>query len=365
MRVLIDDGFSMTRPTGIGRYSAYLLHALERHGDGVEATRIAIPRLTAVRPRPLRRAAYLAYLATGHAADARRRGVELVHFTNFQAAYRHPPGLRYAVTIHDLVPFRYPETKSPLYVRYLRRAIARAVRTVDVIFADSHAVRDEILGDLRVDPDRVRVCYMGPEIEEPAPHTVAPGVAALLGAGAAEAPYLLFVGSLERRKNVTALVRALPLLRERWPELQLVLAGRPGIGYAEIDAAIGAARAAGGSVHVLAGCADRDLAVLYAACAAFVFPSFYEGFGVPLLEAMRCGAPIVASDIPTSVELTGGAAEIVAGTPEGIADGVQAVLGSAAHRAALVARGRARVAGFTPERTARELLAGYRAALAR
>jgi glycosyltransferase involved in cell wall biosynthesis len=179
------------------------------------------------------------------------------------------------------------------------------------------------------------------------------------------APFVLFVGALERRKNLVELVRAMSLLPPQFHDVELVLAGRPGTGYDAIHDALTVARGRGRRVHAITDCSDEDLRALYSTCAAFAFPSLYEGYGIPLLEAMRCGAPIVASDIPTSLELTADAAVLVPPTSEGISEGLTTLLGSESLRTRLVTRGRARVASFTPEQTARQLLDGYESVLGR
>src|SRR5689334_4730124 len=131
----IDDGFSMSRPTGIGRHSAALIDALALHAQEVSVRHIRHPRLELVRPPALRRAMYLGWLASGIPSARWRDTVDLVHFTNYHVASRKPGPLRYAVTIHDLVPFRVPETKSRSYTTYLRQSIIQALRVADVVFA--------------------------------------------------------------------------------------------------------------------------------------------------------------------------------------------------------------------------------------
>lgn len=358
----IDDGFSMSRPTGIGRYSAAIMNALSAHAPDVAVSHVRHARLEPVRPRALRRIMYLAWLASGLPGDRLRRTLDLVHFTNYHVPPRKTRGLRYASTIHDLVPFRVPGTKSRAYATYLRRSIGQALRVADVVFADSYAVRDEIVEEFRVPPATIRVVYI--------PATIAPLPAAESRAQLerarpelADAPFALFVGALERRKNLVALVESLTCLSPALGDLRLVLAGRPGLGYAEIEKAVADANASRRRVHVLTNCTDADLRALYSRCRVFVFPSLYEGYGIPLLEAMQCGAPIVASDIPTSVELTADAAMLVRPTADGIAHGMAEVLDSEQLRATMVARGRARVGCFTAQRTAEQLVEGYASVL--
>jgi glycosyltransferase involved in cell wall biosynthesis len=358
----IDDGFAMSRPTGIGRYTAAIMEALSSHSDA-SVRHVRHARLEPVRPRALRRALYLAWLASG-VPGARLRGtVDLVHFTNYHVAPRKPGGLRYAATIHDLVPFRVPGTKSRAYAAYLRRSIAQALRVADVVFADSYAVRDEITEEFRVSRDAIRVVYV-PATLTPLPAPEARTHLRRVFPELGDAPFALFVGALERRKNLVAFLEGLSRLPTALDGLRVVLAGRPGLGYGAIADAIARVETRRHQVHVLTDCSDEDLRAFYSVCEAFVFPSIYEGYGIPLLEAMQCGAPIVASDIPTSRELTSDAAVLVEPTADGIAEGLAALLESEDLRRTLVARGRTRVSEFTYAQTARQLMAGYCSVLA-
>ena len=359
----IDDGFSMSRPTGIGRHSAALMDALALHAPEVSVRHIRHASLEPVRPPALRRAVYLAWLASGIPSARWGEMFDLIHFTNYHVAPRKPGRLRYAVTIHDLVPFRVPETKSRSYTAYLRKSITQALRLADVVFAVSCAVREEIIAECGARPDAVRVVYVPPMLT-PMPSAEARARLLLAYPALGTAPFVLFVGTLERRKNLLALLDALSRLPRAHADLRVVLAGRPGLGYAAIADAVTRANAHAQRVHVLSQCSDEDLRALYAASAAFVFPSLYEGYGIPLLEAMRCGAPIVASDIPTSRELARDAAVLVSPTADGIGEGLAAVLESTDLRGTLVERGRARAQDFTLAQTSCQLLDGYRGVLA-
>jgi len=179
-----------------------------------------------------------------------------------------------------------------------------------------------------------------------------------------DAPFALSVGALERRKNLVAFLDGLSRLPTAFDGLRVVLAGRPGLGHGAIADAVARVDTRRHRVHVLTDCSDEDLRALYSVCEAFVFPSLYEGYGIPLLEAMQCGAPIVGSDIPTSRELASDAAVLVQPTAEGIAEGLATLLDSSDLRRTLVARGRARAAEFTLARTSRQLMDGYRSVLA-
>lgn len=364
MQVLIDDGFSISRGTGIGRYTVDIARALAEHAPGVAVRQADLGPFFRVRPRQLRRVAYMGWLATGYARQLRRDPPDVVHFTNYLPAFRKPRGVCYASTIHDLAAFTYAQTKSAVYMGYLRQTIAHAVRISDVIFADSHAVKAELVTELGVPESRIQVCYIGTHMT-PLDRPEAAAVLAKLAPTLVDQPFLLFVGSLERRKNLVPLVRAFRLLASRFPALRLVLAGRPGIGFDSIEAAITAVDPNRERVHVITSVDDRGLRALYSTCTVFVFPSLYEGYGIPLLEAMVCGAPVVGSDIPTNAELLGDAGLVVAAQPETLGEAIASLLESETRRQELIERGRARVQQFSPRTTAAQLLAGYRLAGAR
>ncbi len=361
MKIAIDDGFSMTRPTGIGRYTAYIMSALAQHAPQLRVRSVNLSWLQAVRPRQLRRLVYLAWLATGYPWQQARSAPDIIHFTNYQVAFWKPRQARYAVTIHDMSPFRWPDSKSNAYIWYVRRSIRQAVQQADIIFADTYTVKQEIIEDLGVSESKIHVCYIGSDIS-PLPLPQAQHLIQRLIPPLNNHPFLLFVGSLERRKNLVPLVQAFGLLQK--PHLHLILAGRPGIGFEQIEEAINPIDPSHQNIHLLAQCTDEDLRALYSTCKVFIFPSLYEGYGIPLLEAMTCGAPIVASDISTNRELLQGlyckyAGLIVQNQPEAFATAIEQILTSPTLSAQLVSQGQKRVCQFTPQQTAQQLMAGY------
>jgi glycosyltransferase involved in cell wall biosynthesis len=173
--------------------------------------------------------------------------------------------------------------------------------------------------------------------------------------------FVLFVGTVEPRKNLLALVRAFDLLtRETDLRPQLVIAGQKGWLTEELYELV--ERSPSASRILFTGyVTDEELRALYSACRVFVYPSLYEGFGLPPLEAMSCGAPVVASRIPVIEETCGGgAARLVAPhDAEGLAGALAELLADGEARAILAARGRERAAAFTWERTARLTLEVY------
>jgi len=273
-------------------------------------------------------------------------------------------GYRTVVTIHDLVSFLFPETVPRKYSLYMRLMTRLAVRSADRIIAVSDATKADLRRVLGVRDDQVTVIHeaAAPEFAvAPSPEAAARVVARY----GITPPYCLFVGNLEPRKNLARLIEAFALVTARHPPgdaaPQLVLAGTR-------------AWLSGGILNTVAAHAltERivftdyvppvDLPALYAGAACFVFPSVYEGFGLPVLEAMAAGAPVVASRVGAIPEVAGDAALLVDATrPATIAEAIEAVLADPGLRATLVERGRRRAQAFSWETAARRTLAVYTA----
>ena len=274
-------------------------------------------------------------------------------------------GYRTVVTIHDLVSFLFPDTVPRKYSLYMRLMTRLAVWSADRIIAVSHATRGDLTRILRVPEDHVVVIHEGvaPEFRVTADVKTQDAVIHRYGI---RPPYCLFVGNLEPRKNLPRLIEAFGLLRARGltpPDMpQLVLVGTRGWLYSGIFRAV-EAQGLGGDIVFTGYVPPADLPALYAGAACFVFPSLYEGFGLPVLEAMSAGTPVVASRVGAIPEVAGDAAVLVdAHRPVELADGIASVLTDGALRDRLVARGRVRAQAFTWERVARETLAVYESA---
>jgi glycosyltransferase involved in cell wall biosynthesis len=266
-----------------------------------------------------------------------------------------PPrgGRPLVVTIHDAVPWTHPETLTGRGVRWHRRMAARAARTADLLVVPTRAVRDELARRL---PIGERTLVVGEGV--PARLVVPPDADARAARlGLPTGGYLAMVGTLEPRKGLDVLLAA--LARRSAPALPLFVAGPTGWGR---PVAVALAERLGLSrrVHLLGRLDDPDLAVLTARATASVLPSRAEGFGLPLLEAMHLGTPVVASDVPALVEVAGGAALCVpVGDPQALADALSRVAGDAALRESLSRAGRLRAGAYSWEAAARTLWAAY------
>lgn len=278
--------------------------------------------------------------------------VDVVHGTNFVV----PPTRRAAtvVTVHDLTSMRFPEMCDAATLAYpglLRAAIARGAH----VHAVSRFVADEVVADLGADPARVTVVYSG----------VPP-----VGAGdpdrgrrlAGSDHYVLALGTVEPRKDLPLLVRAFDALAEDRPELRLVLAGPDGWGAEALTDAVAGARCVQRIVR-LGWVGDDDRAGLLAGATVLAYPSRYEGFGFPPLEAMAAGIPVVATAAGALPEVLGDAAVLVpVGDTDALAGALADLLDDPAARAAMVERGRLRVDRYRWDRGAGDMVALYRRA---
>lgn len=287
-------------------------------------------------------------------------GFDVFHGVNFLV----PPLARAlgVVTIHDLNFLVDPRWAPARLGRFLRRAVPASVRRADLVVADSRATAADIVRFLRVDPGRVRVVYGGVDPAE----NLHPADA-LLDAFGLEPGFILFIGRVEPRKNLPGLVAAYNLLRQKYPDLTrpLVIIGAPGWLYDDFLTALTTSpfRA---DIRWLRGLSDTEVAALLGQAGVLVYPSFYEGFGLPVLEAMAAGVPVVTSDRASLPEVAGDAAWLVdPEEPAAIAEAIYAALTDEAARVRAVAAGRERAANFTWEAAAETLLDIYRETLRR
>lgn len=296
LKLLIDFGNAPPK-TGIGNYASSLLNAVNTYlPDKVSACEAEVSWIGRSF-RPLKRLAYLHRLR-----QLRHRGfngADVVHFMNVYTPPRFQ-GVGYVGSIADLDPIMMTEAHTRRYTLYFKSMTAKTVDRSDVVSVISESVRSEVIDYYDVDPDRVMVGGIGLSLEfmrradeEP---TVFPDL-----------PTLLYVGQLNKKKNTAWLIRTIRqgVKRGALPKLKLVLAGRTGYGFEDVKHEL---HSAGDMAEWIQFPSIEEIVRLYASCSAFIFPSEREGFGIPLLEAMYCGKPVVASRIPASMEVGGEAA---------------------------------------------------------
>jgi len=265
-------------------------------------------------------------------------------------------GIPCIATVHDLTFYRLPRRYS-LPRRLYYRALAESSRRAARIIVPSKAVAADVVRYLNYPLERVRVVAEAPRTGlSPAPEATVADVCRRLGV---EHPYLLCVGTAEPGKRAVDAVRAIALMQKSGSAPQLVLAGNEG----PLSKALRREAARLGvtdRVRFVGYVGDADLAALYTGAAALVFPSLYEGFGLPPLEAMACGTPVISSKAPAMSEVLGQAAIFVpVRDPDSIAREVARLLAGPAERSDWSARGREHAARFTWTRTAEETAALY------
>lgn len=281
--------------------------------------------------------------------------VALFHATDFVLPPTRP-GAATLLTVHDLSFIRAPETASPRLKAYLDRVVPRSAARADHVLADSQATKDDLVALYGTPPDKITVLYSG----------VDPRFAPVTDAGALDAvrakynignaPYVLSVGTVQPRKNYVRLIEAMHAL----PGYHLVIVG--GRGWLEGPIyRVAEAPGVQGRIHFAGYADDRDLPALYSAAHVFAFPSLYEGFGIPILEAMACGAPVVAANTSSLPEVAGDAALLIDPTDAGaLAAALRRAAEDESLRARLRAGGFERAKAFTWRRAAEHLRAVYR-----
>lgn len=282
--------------------------------------------------------------------------VDLFHATNYVTP--RAPGVPMVVTVHDLTLLRHPELGTPALRRLVERT-AGSVREATRVIADSEATRRDLVELLGASPAAVHVVPLGCDARF-SPGDVAAARRAVATELRIDAPFVLHVGTIEPRKNLPALLSAFARARRtRGLRQLLVLAGAPGWGVEPVRARIEAEGLAD-VVRLTGPVTDAQLLMLYRAADLFTFPSLYEGFGLPVLEAMACGTPVVTADVAALPEVAGDAALIVDPRNEAVlAEAIDRGLHDVDLRARLQAAGLARAARFTWERCAAATLAVY------
>ena len=394
--VVIDARMLGAEGSGIGRYTLNLLRAIDRVGPGEwgEAGGRAVAvwvSPTAALPDVLQRSSHLDLRVTGgdprrlvEQAHTRRRlrqsGSTLLHCPDVFAPLRPPPDVATVVTLHDVIPLvcqrqlarSRKQRLLPLWRTWLKMQTGRAAAVVTV---SEHSAGD-IHRELGVPREKLHVIpnAVPPPLPETPPESGAPPdevEASALRALGVTRPYVLYVGRRDPYKNVPGLVRAFAELRPagsaggRHEGLQLVIAGAADPRYPEAErlaAALGVADA----VRFTGWVGDDALAALYRRAAAVVLPSYYEGFGLPAVEAMRAGVPAVVADRASLPEVVGDAAvRFDPDVPGAMSAAIGRVLGDAALAATLVERGHRRAERYSLERFGEAHLRLYEAVAAR
>jgi len=292
MRILIDDGMaSHGRASGIGHYAVNLASHLAELADCT----IAGYRTLRYVPRYLRK---WAYIGTTNIAKFYDQYDLVHHLVNYVPFRKGRP--THVLTVHDLSVLLYPRTIPFAWRHYNSVSFSRSVHRADALIAVSRTIHDEILDTFpNLDEKRVYFCYPG--IRRSILDSVL-DERELDGLAVKPFSYFLFIGDLTKRKNLGFAVRTFLEAKRRkciQEVTEFVIVGKRSLGFSEIKLL----SALDPSIRVLGYLTDRQIASLYRFSKAFVYPSIYEGFGSPLVEAMSQRIPIIISNIPTSQEL--------------------------------------------------------------
>ncbi len=258
------------------------------------------------------------------------------------------------VTVHDLCFYKHPETFSAAKRRYKKMMTPVSLKRADRIIADSHSTKKDIIELFSIPEDRINVVHIG----------VNKDFKPLSGAKDHERPFILFVGTLEKRKNIEGLIDAYALaVKQEGISHDLVIAGRKGWLYDGIFRKVRKERLEG-RVKFIFDISQEELPGLYSAAELFVYPSFYEGFGLPVLESMACGTPVITSNVSSLPEVAGDAAVLVDPKDTStLAVKIAGVLKDPSLRRAMSQKGLLRARQFTWDKCARETLDVYRSVL--
>lgn len=377
MRIGFDYRAALGTRTGIGRFTRELASALDAlDGDHRLVLYAAIFRSFAERTRDVPRATEhlepcvhrvpgkLLAMASRFVPITAERWtgpVDLFHLPSFT-----PPPLRtrrVLYTIHDVSFEIEPNWYPPRVVRYLRRQVARRLACGDEILTVSESSRRDILDVYGLDPERVHVARLGVDPDRFRPRN-RDEIEPVLSRYGIDAPYWLDIAALQPRKNLATLLDAIEIAAGAGSARPLVVAGSEAWGCERERARLLDLERRGLVRHV-GDVPDADLPALYAGCEVFCYPSFHEGFGLPVLEAMACGVPVVTSDAAALRETGGDVTCVVpANDPDAFADALTALSRDAERRRAMSQAGRERALDHSWESCARSVLDVYRRMLA-
>ena len=366
MRVAINcRSFLTKRPTGIGRYAYHLVKSLTEidHDNeyrlyangGLFNFRKRLPGFNARNFIPRHD-----WFCRGPAAVV--RDADVYHMPS-PGPWEAPPGVPTVVTVHDVIFKAFPQGHTPQTIEAGERQFADIKAKAAKIICCSRNTADDLQSYLRVPREKITLVYQGIDkgIFHPIDAGERPAADQTLRSCGIDGPYLLSVGTIEPRKNLVNVLRAFHRLKakERFNG-KLVVVGMQGWLHSDVGKVVDQLALAA-EVIFLGYVTDRVLRHLYNRAEVFVFPSFYEGFGFPIVEAFSCGAPVVTSNVSSCPEIAGDAALTVdPGSEVEIAGAVERLLHDAALRADLVRRGKRRAEDFDFRKTARQMLEIYK-----
>jgi alpha-1,3-rhamnosyl/mannosyltransferase len=377
MRLALNATSLLSPLTGIGQYTWHLTRGLlaspEVETDlfygthwSAEMRESALPGVDSIKTMVNRlmpnAAAFSRFVRQRRFNDGmRRNGAVVYHEPNFLAFRADVPTV---VTVHDLSWIRYPGAHPAARVNMMNKFFAGSLDRASLVLTDSAFVKRELIELFNVPADRIRTVLLGVDAMFH-PQEAAATAPLLARYGLSHGQYMLAVGTLEPRKNLVAALNAFSLLpaalRRSYP---LVVVGMSGWHTADIEARM-APLIAAGELRQLGFVSRDELALIVAGATTLVYPSLYEGFGLPPLEAMACGVPVIVSDVSSLPEVVGDTGILVQPHDvDAIAAAMRSMVEDPGRRAALGALARSRSAGFTWERCVAQTIDAYRSVVA-
>jgi glycosyltransferase involved in cell wall biosynthesis len=364
-KVAINTWFADQPTTGSGQYTVRLLDALRACAPDWEFAAIGPQHGSPIR-RALGSNLHKVWFEQAEFPRlARRLPADVAH-----TPYWGGPlicGCPMVATIHDLIPLLLPEYRGGWRVQAYMRLVSASARRAAVVLTDSDASRRDILRHLRLPADRVRTVYLAADASYyPRPPDIVEGLRTRMSL---PPRYVLYFGGFDVRKNLRAVVQAFARATSEGPDVSLVIAGRlperdtpfaPDPRRMADEAGIAARTMFTGWVD------EADKPALYSGAGAMLFPSRYEGFGLPPLEAMACGTPVIASHAASLPEIVGDGGMLYdPDDASGMGEGLAALLSNPSMRAARAEKALAQAGKFSWARTADETLRAYESAMGR
>lgn len=310
MKIAIDIRTASGEKTGKGFYTFHLVHNLlqiDQQNEYILYTDVGIPGFEQFQNAQQRLVKGRGMLwHTRVVSDVKKQNIDLYWApTSYLVPALLPASIKTMITVHDLVAFLFPNRHNKKAVLLEKMFLKRALKKADHVLAVSENTKKDIIERFKYDPSKIDVVYCAAsqefkklpteDLQKFAQETNLPK------------KFILAVGTIEPRKNYVALVRALAQISEKQPDLHLVIVGGKGWQYEGVETEI-RKNYLSKKVHMLGYLSGGSLVKLYNLAQALVFPSFYEGFGIPPLEAMQCGCPVIASNRASLPEVVGSAA---------------------------------------------------------
>jgi glycosyltransferase involved in cell wall biosynthesis len=325
--------------SGVGMYTKAMAEALDKNDNVSQEivyfnflNRQPSPKLKIKQSKtkqnmfvPLKFYAKMQSMGSAWPFDIFKSKVNLTIFPNF-ATWPTVKSEKVATTIHDLTYLYFPETVEKKNLAHLKRAVPETIDKADIVLTVSNAVKDEIIKEFKIDADKILVTHnsVSDEFLKKISNSEIESIKLKYGIDTSK-KYIYFIGNFEPRKNLTTLVQAYSLLpKEIKNEYVLVMAGGKGWNSFEAEAEIAKSRLKGDQILHIGYVDQEDSPAIYQGASLFVFPSIYEGFGIPVLEAMASSCPVVASDIPSLREAAGNAA--IFANPQSESDFTRAII---------------------------------------